>query len=229
LYWPIARTDVSFPVLLNWWAKQNPKGRGLYAGLIPGNVRDNNWPGDEIIGQIYITRGNDATQGHVHFSMRSLMPGSAFTARIPGADTLAPAVLDSINRGRARTQARRDSMTAKMMRETYSQPALTPAMPWLDAVPPSAPTATLSRQGNRVDVTLTPPSGESLKVWVVQSKWPNGAWRTEIVTITERQWTVTALTPDAGAPMEVWVSVVDRAGNQSTPVRALPRAQPDTR
>jgi uncharacterized lipoprotein YddW (UPF0748 family) len=229
LYWPIARTDVSFPVLLNWWAKQNPKGRGLYAGLIPSNVRDNNWAGDEIIGQIYITRGNDATQGHVHFSMRSLMPGSAFMTRIPGADTLAPPVLDSINRGRARTQARRDSMTAKMMRETYSQPALTPAMPWLDAVPPSPPTAVFSQEGNQVNVTLTPPGGEPLNVWVVQSKWPSGAWRTEIVPITTRQWTVTALAQNAGVPTEVWVSVVDRAGNQSMPVRALATAQQSTR
>jgi uncharacterized lipoprotein YddW (UPF0748 family) len=217
LYWPIARTDVSFPVLLDWWVKQNAKSRALYAGLIPNNVSDTRWPGDEIVGQIYITRGNDGAHGHVHFSMRGLMPGGAFT-RIPGADTLAPAVIDSINRVRARTQARRDSMTAKLARETYAQPALIPAMPWLDAVPPPAPTAALSRLGNRADVALTP-RGESLAVWVVQSKWPNGAWRTDIVPITVRQWTVTAQTPDAGAPAEVWVSVVDRAGNQSTPVR----------
>lgn len=48
-------------------------------------------------------------------------------SRIPGADTLAPAVVDSINRVRARTQARRDSMTAELARETYAQPALIPA------------------------------------------------------------------------------------------------------
>lgn len=150
------------------------------------------------------------------------MPGGAFIARIAGADTLAPAVLDSINHWRARTQARRDSMTAKLARETYAQPALIPAMPWLDAVPPPAPTATLSLLGNRADVALTP-GGESLAVWVMQSKWPNGSWRTEIVPITLRQWTVTAPTPDAGAPVEVWVSVVDRAGNQSRPVRVRSR------
>jgi uncharacterized lipoprotein YddW (UPF0748 family) len=217
IYWPIARTDVSFPVMLDWWVKQNPKGRGVYAGLIPGRVSDNGWLGDEIIGQIYVTRGNSGSQGHVHFSMRSLMPGGVFT-RIPGADTMASARLDSINRSRARTQARRDSMTTKMARETYAQPALTPAMPWLDAVPPSTPTATLSRSGNRTDVTVSPPGGKLLSVWVVQSKWPNGTWRTEIVPITTQKWTVTAPAPDSGAPTDVWVSVVDRVGNQSTPV-----------
>jgi hypothetical protein len=203
--------------MLDWWVKQNPKGRGVYAGLIPGRVSDNGWLGDEIIGQIYVTRGNSGSQGHVHFSMRSLMPGGVFT-RIPGADTMASARLDSINRSRARTQARRDSMTTKMARETYAQPALTPAMTWLDAVPPAAPAAVLSRAGNRVDVTVTPPRGKLLSVWVVQSKWPNGAWRTEIVPITTQKWTVTAPAPDSGAPTDVWVSVVDRVGNQSTPV-----------
>ncbi|HYN81848.1 MAG TPA: hypothetical protein VES88_10135 [Gemmatimonadaceae bacterium] len=84
---------------------------------------------------------------------------------------------------------------------------------------PRAPIAALSRLENRADVTLTPPRDESLAVWVVQSKWPNGAWRTEIVPITVRQWTITAPPSDAAAPAEVWVSVVDRAGNQSTPVR----------
>ncbi|HUQ18624.1 MAG TPA: hypothetical protein VM099_03335, partial [Gemmatimonadaceae bacterium] len=148
----------------------------------------------------------------------SLMPGGAFT-RIPGADTLAAAVRDSLNRARVRTQARRDSMTAKMQRETYAQPALTPAMTWLDAVPPPAPTASLMRTGNRVDVTVTPLRGELLSVWVVQSKWTNGGWRTEIVPITTQKWTVTAPAADAGAPTDVWVSVVDRVGNQSTPVR----------
>src|SRR5687768_4536151 len=37
LYWPIARTDVSFAIVLDWWAKQNAKNRALYAGMIPGN------------------------------------------------------------------------------------------------------------------------------------------------------------------------------------------------
>ena len=32
LYWPIARTDVSFPILLDWWAKQNPRRRALRLG-----------------------------------------------------------------------------------------------------------------------------------------------------------------------------------------------------
>ena len=38
---------------IDWWAKQNPRRRALYAGLIPSSVEANNWHGDEIIGQVY--------------------------------------------------------------------------------------------------------------------------------------------------------------------------------
>jgi uncharacterized lipoprotein YddW (UPF0748 family) len=219
IYYPIARTDVSFPIMLDWWAKQNPKGRGLYAGLIPGNVSATNWLSDEIIGQIYITRAHDGAHGHVHFSMRSLMPNGA-TPAVPFADTVAQARRDSITAVRGRTQARRDTMTNKMMRETYARPALIPAMPWLDAQAPAAPTATLKQLGNRTSVAITPARGEAAYLWVVQSKWTSGAWHTEIVPSNQNDWTVTAPAANAGAPVEVWVSAVDRVGNQSRAVRA---------
>jgi uncharacterized lipoprotein YddW (UPF0748 family) len=219
LYWPIARTDVSFPIVLDWWTKQNPKQRALYAGMIPGSVSATNWPADEIIGQIYVTRAHPGAHGHVHFSMRSLMPGGAMT-RIPGADTLSQARLDSITSVRMRTQARRDSMTNRMIREAYARPALIPAMPWLDSDAPPAPTATLQQLGDKTNVTLTPGRGEAAYLWVVQSKWPRGYWRTEIVPASQLQWSIAVPTADAGTPVEVWVSVVDRVGNQSRVVRA---------
>ena len=111
-------------------------------------------------------------------------------------------------------------MTNKMMREAYARPALIPAMPWLDAEAPPAPAATLQQLGNKTSVTLTPAAGEPAYLWVVQSKWPRGAWRTEIVPAGQREWTIAAPTTDAGAPVEVWVSVVDRVGNQSRAIRA---------
>jgi hypothetical protein len=214
LYWPISRTDVSFPILLDWWSKQNAKNRALYAGMSIGGPST-----EEVIGQIYVTRGHPGAHGHVFFSMRSLMPNSAFRP-IEGADTLTQARLDSINLMRVRTQARRDSTTSKMVRETYARPALIPAMPWLDNQAPAAPIATLQQLGNRTSVALTPASGEPAYLWVVQSQWPGGGWRTEIVPASQRQWSIAAPSADAGAPVEVWVSAVDRVGNQSRAVRA---------
>lgn len=218
LYWPIARTDVSFPVMLDWWAQQNPHGRGLYAGLIPGNVSidaaGRGWHGDEIIGQIYITRGHPGSDGHVHFRMGSLMPRSAFTP-IQGANRLPAARIDSIRSRQARVQARRDSMTAKMMTETYAYPALTPAMPWLDDEPPAPPSAARNGRG----LTLRAPGGEPVRQLVVQARWTDGSWTTEIIPAGTARWNIGSRYGVSGEPVEVWVSSVDRAGNQSEPVR----------
>ncbi|HEU5208816.1 MAG TPA: family 10 glycosylhydrolase [Longimicrobiales bacterium] len=218
LYWPIARTDVSFPVLLDWWAAQNPLGRGLYAGLIPGNVNLDaggraGWDGDEIIGQVYITRGHPGADGHVHFRMGSLMPNSAFTP-IRGADTLPEARLDSIRARQAAVQARRDSMTSKMVRETYAYPALTPAMAWLDDDRPDTPSA--ARSGR--NLTVRAGTDEPVRQLVVQARWPEGWWTTEIIPATSRSWVIGSRYDVPGDPVEVWVSAVDRVGNQSRPL-----------
>lgn len=68
LYWPIARPDVSYPILLRWWVERNRMGRHIW----PGNFTSR-WTAEEVIGQIFVTRGMPGATGNVHFSMRSLM------------------------------------------------------------------------------------------------------------------------------------------------------------
>lgn len=222
IYWPIARTDVSFPVVLDWWVRQNPLGRGMYAGLIPGNVNldtvgRGGWRPDEIIGQIYVTRGRPGAEGHVHFRMGSLMADGAYD-RSRTADSLPPERREAVRTAQARVQARRDSMTAKLMRETYVRPALVPAMSWLDAVPPPAPALTRRPGGDGLRIGISPGRGEASVLWVVQSRWPQG-WRTEIVPAATRDFVVGSTLGLTGSPRTVWVSAVDRTGNQSIPVR----------
>src|SRR5690606_17775588 len=213
LYWPIARTDVSFPVLLDWWVRQNPKGRAMYAGLIPGNVSPTGWDPDEIIGQVYITRGRPGADGHVHFRMGSLMPDGAF-GRIAGADTLPVARVAARRAQHQRVQERRDSMSTRMMRETDARLALTPAMSWLDDARQPAPVAT--RSGARI--AIRPGDGEPAFLWVIQSRWPDG-WRTEIVSVGAREWTAGSTHDVSGRPDVVWITAVDRVGNESEPRR----------
>jgi uncharacterized lipoprotein YddW (UPF0748 family) len=223
LYWPIARTDVSFPVLLDWWVKQNPHGRGMYAGLIPGNVNASldptgrsGWRPEEIIGQVYITRGRPGAEGHVHFRMGSLMPDGAFTT-IAGADTLPPERVDSIRALQRRHQARRDTLAQRLRDETYARPALVPAMTWLDDVPPPQPRLAWAGDGAAARrLAIEPGAGEAAFLWVVQSR-SRGVWRTEILPGHAREWLAGDVAPDV-----VWVSAVDRAGNQSSGVRAAP-------
>lgn len=71
LYWPIARPDVSYPILLGWWVERNLLDRHIW----PGNFTSR-WTPDEVIGQIMVTRGMPGATGNVHFSMRSLMAGA---------------------------------------------------------------------------------------------------------------------------------------------------------
>jgi uncharacterized lipoprotein YddW (UPF0748 family) len=54
LYWPIDRTAVSYPVLLNWWKSQNTLNKKIWPGL--NAVGHGNTP-EEIEYQIRTTRG----------------------------------------------------------------------------------------------------------------------------------------------------------------------------
>lgn len=74
LYWPIAQTAQSYPVLLKWWTEQNPKGRHLWVGNFTGrtNPSDGNWKPEEVVNQIDLTRKSGAT-GNCHFSMKAFM------------------------------------------------------------------------------------------------------------------------------------------------------------
>ena len=78
LYWPIAQKPQAFPVLLDYWAAQNPKGVPVYAGLYSSRVNSSSttWQIAEVAQQIDITRerskANPLLNGHVHFSWAAL-------------------------------------------------------------------------------------------------------------------------------------------------------------
>lgn len=73
LYWPINRTDVSFPVLLNWWNKENTQKRHLWPGMSIGSIKGKEGI-DEVINQIMITRGMvSEAPGAVHWSIAPLV------------------------------------------------------------------------------------------------------------------------------------------------------------
>jgi uncharacterized lipoprotein YddW (UPF0748 family) len=116
LYWPIAQKVQSYPVLLRWWAGQNPHGRHLWIGNHSGLVgrRRDPWPVGEVLEQIRLTRAEPGVTGNIHFSMKALLSD---TRRVASALRDGP----------------------------YANLALVPASPWLDPEPPSAPQASAAR------------------------------------------------------------------------------------
>jgi uncharacterized lipoprotein YddW (UPF0748 family) len=81
LYWAIDPPAQSFPVLLNWWAEQNPKSRHLLAGMDSTKV-PRAWNASEIVRQIQITRKQSGVAGHVHWNMKSLLRNPDFRASL---------------------------------------------------------------------------------------------------------------------------------------------------
>jgi uncharacterized lipoprotein YddW (UPF0748 family) len=104
LYWPINAPAQSFPVLLNWWAQQNIRGRNLWPGLaaMDAGVK---FPASEIADQIAATRDQSGASGEILFHLASLENNGALAGAVTGEYTqtaLVPASpwLDSAPPGR---------------------------------------------------------------------------------------------------------------------------------
>lgn len=119
LYWPIKQTPQSYPVLLKWWAENNPAGRHFWPGNFTGrtNPGDGNWPAQEVVDQINMTRLQKGSTGNVHFSMKAFMRDF-------------------------------NGIASTLKQGVYSQPALIPPSPWLGDRKPAAPQVSLSEVGN---------------------------------------------------------------------------------
>ncbi|MGF1493132.1 MAG: glycoside hydrolase family 10 protein [Microcoleaceae cyanobacterium] len=117
LYWSIDRPQQSYPVLLNWWLRNNPWGRHIYAGNYLSKV-DTEWPVSEIQRQVDISRrgAGQLSLGNIFFSMK------VFRDNRKGVNDI-------------------------FKRSVYPAPALVPPMPWLDNTPPASPTGVQSSSG----------------------------------------------------------------------------------
>jgi uncharacterized lipoprotein YddW (UPF0748 family) len=92
LYWAVKPPQQSFPVLLKWWAQQNSKERLLAPGLNSSNV-ERRWKPEEILSQIRLARSQPGVAGHVHWSLKCLMPKSALADALERAIYTQPALV----------------------------------------------------------------------------------------------------------------------------------------
>jgi uncharacterized lipoprotein YddW (UPF0748 family) len=74
LYWPIGQEQQSFPKLLDWWARENTRGRHVWPGLATYRAANSHkgWTAGEVAEQIRITREGESP-GTIHFSARSIL------------------------------------------------------------------------------------------------------------------------------------------------------------
>lgn len=190
LYWPVAQRGQSYPILLEWWAGENLRGRHLWPGNFTSRVDTSAaaWKAPEILQQIAATRAQPGASGNIHFSMRALM-------------------LDRVG------------IATTLETGPYREHALVPSSSWLDRVPPRRPTARLApidANPRAMRLHLASATRDPVWLWAVRIR-TGGAWATEVIP----GWhSSVVIGGDAGAPDQVVVTAVDRAGNESAAVTA---------
>lgn len=183
LYWPIAQKAQSYPVLLEWWAKQNQEGRHLWPGNYTSRIDDGSkteWKADELVQQIEATRAQDGAGGNIHFSIKALA-------------------------------ADRGGVATTLREGVYAEPALVPASPWQaeKSPTPGKPKLSWAGQGKDQSLVLRLPSGPQPWLWVVQQE-QGGDWTTRIVPGHTQK--LDDLTLGGDKPAKFVVSAVNRVG-----------------
>ena len=212
LYWPIAQTLQSYPVLLDWWLGENVKGRHIWVGNNSSRAAGGgaNWPSEELNAQVRATRDAHAT-GNIFFSMRSLMPANTVRR-------------DSVLVGVA-TQPPPPSAAAaiadRLRSDLYAEPALVPAMPWLSRAVPAAPKASLTRDRETGELVVNiSPAGRNTAWWTVQA-FNNGVWHSWVLPaygdVTNSSAHSARQIVAGHAPVRVIVTALDRFGSASLP------------
>ena len=158
LYWGIESKEQSFPVLLNWWDNQNPKGRHIWPGMDTTKVQSNRsfdgttsppWRPEEITRQIRYAADQPVSAGHIHWNMKAL--------------------------------SRSSELMNALQRSAYSEPALVPACPWLSTGKLARPTHFISElKTGGVRLICSAAAGQQPSRWVVQTR-SAGGWKSEIV------------------------------------------------
>lgn len=154
LYWKIEQSNLSYPVLLNWWTEQNTQGRHIWPGNFTSQVANGGskgWSADEILNQIRVTRGYVGATGNIHFSMTALMQNSK-------------------------------GISDSLAKELYARPALVPASPWLSNTPPGKPNLMVRKDqaSGKIQLTWEPTGIQNVWLWVIQTR-TGSEWTTKIL------------------------------------------------
>jgi uncharacterized lipoprotein YddW (UPF0748 family) len=135
LYWDIAQSAQSFPVLLNWWREQNTQHRNLWPGLYTENFATNKSGGAEIVGQVRIIRDQlDGKSGEIHYSAKCLVQNQ-------------------------------NNMATALAASVYARPAVVPSSPWLEQTVPGKPVFWVDEGGKARWTPTGMTNGVSVWLW----------------------------------------------------------------
>ncbi len=185
LYWPVSQTAQSFPALLKWWSAQNSKGRNL-------------WPG------LYTSRTFEGKNAWAPSEIEDQIRLTRELTSAPGSVHFSMKAF-LLNAGGITTQLRSG---------LYSQPALIPASPWLDDVPPSAPVLGAPALQASSEIFTWSSTGDEPAAWWAVWRSYGGAWSYDVLPGQTHRFDAPEAV-GAAALDGVAVAAVDRCGNMS--------------
>jgi uncharacterized lipoprotein YddW (UPF0748 family) len=82
LYWPVDQKAQSFPVLLQWWANQNPRQRTLLAGMMAGGWKNLPDEAQEEAREIELVRQQPGASGEILWHAKPLLRDKSIVADV---------------------------------------------------------------------------------------------------------------------------------------------------
>jgi hypothetical protein len=158
LYWSLSSTGQNFSALFDWWLSVNAHRRHVWPGLAAYRVADGSssqYNAAEILAQIAQVR-----------SRAGAAAGGASGTLLYNTTSV------RLNRG---------GLADALATSSYTSAAIVPAFPWLDGVPPAAPSISVEARGSVLHAQWTPVGPEVARWWLVQ-------WRTSTAWNAKTVW-----------------------------------------
>ena len=102
----------------------------------------------------------------------------------------------------------------------YAQVALVPASPWIKIPPPITPQPVIAYANGERELRLLPQGEKAPWQWLVRARVDTG-WITTILPGNRASWRI----PSIDLPITLAVTAINRAGEESAPISALPVPQ----
>ncbi|MDQ6612409.1 MAG: family 10 glycosylhydrolase [Gemmatimonadota bacterium] len=115
-------------------------------------------------------------------------------------------------------------MNDSLLAGPYQQVALVPPSPWIKIPAPVTPQPTIAVANGDRELRLLPQGNKTPWLWLVRARVDSG-WISVVLPGTRASWRI----PGNSLPTTLAVTAINRAGEESDPISALPPAPDDNR